>query len=77
MVDDRYLLNFAMNSRKRNFCGCGFAANGEEGAQGEEPAVDINQRVINLQAWRYARTALLLIGAYVVIKFAYEKLRKK
>lgn len=82
MTADPLLTQIANRGRldtQRNFCACGLAATGDEPIPqaGEEPEKSVNTQVHNLQVWSYARTGLMLIGAYVVIKFIYTKYIKK
>jgi hypothetical protein len=81
IVGDTYL--DAMDKRpplQRDFCACGLAATGEdEIIDAEEVADDtksVKTKAMNLQAWKYFKTGLALVGAYVVIKFLYGKLVK-
>jgi len=57
----------------RSFCGCGFAADGEDIP---EDLPKVSNEVSKLQAWTYLRTALMVIGAYVAVTWAYKKLAK-
>jgi hypothetical protein len=50
-------------------------ATGDEAAP-ETPSPTVNKSVQNIQAGKYAKTALALVGAYVVIKFLYGKFKK-
>ena len=63
------------NSGQRNFCGCGLAADGSESGT-EQELEPVKSQVMNLQVWRYARTAFALIGIYVVGKFIYSRIVK-
>lgn len=61
-----------------SYC-CGLAATGEELQAAPTPAPapePVNTTVQNMQAWKYAKTALAIVGAYVVIKFLYGKFVK-
>lgn len=42
-------------------------------AQTEESA---NKKVMKLQSWQYIRAGLALIGAFVVVTWAWKKLKK-
>jgi hypothetical protein len=76
MVDDPMLRKMALrNQGKRDFCACGFNATGEEELPPEEEA-PVKTNVMNLQAWKYAKSALALVGAYAVIMFLYKKFGK-
>lgn len=59
---------------QRNFCGCGFAANGDEQPA---PVETVKSEAMNMQAWQYAKTGLAIVGAFVVIRFIYNKFVKK
>lgn len=70
MVDDPYLNRMANKPFKN--C-CGLAATGD-GAADEQPLPV--PKVQNVQAWGFIKTALAVVGAWVVIKYAYGKLKK-
>jgi hypothetical protein len=60
-----------------NYCGgysncCGLAATGDEASNAAPSPVD-STPVRNLQAWQYAKTALAIVGTYVIVKFLYGK----
>jgi hypothetical protein len=78
MIDDPYL-RMADQRKPFNNC-CGFAATGDEILATEEVPQDdiepVKSQVMNLQAWKYAKTGLAIIGAYVVIKYLYGKIKK-
>jgi hypothetical protein len=83
MIDDPFLNEFGRNVSRnplqRDFSNCcGFAASGEE-ISTTPPAVTepLNTKVMNMQAVRYIKTALAIIGAYAVIKFMIGKFGKK
>ena len=71
MVDDPFLKVQTIKSKKLNCCG--LAASGEE-VTDPEP-VEIKAKVQNIKAWDYAKTALAIIGLYVVVKYAYGKFK--
>ena len=67
-----------MHNRPKRVNACGYAATGDDATVDESAKPDAKPNsVVNLQPWRYARTALMLIGLYIVGKFIYEKLKKK
>jgi hypothetical protein len=76
IVGDPYM-TYMHNRPRRDLNACGLAATGDDTA---EPAAsdqpEKSNAVVNLQPWRYARTALMLIGVYVLAKFLYEKFKK-
>lgn len=86
MVDDPYL-NFRSKpnrpAKKRNYpfnasgysnC-CGLNATGDEILPEENEPV--SNSVMKMQAWQYAKTGLAIVGAYVIIKYLYDKFIKK
>lgn len=77
MVDDPFLKKFATNGRVNSHKNCcGLAATGD--VEEEAPApVEIKSKVQSIKAWHYAKTALALVGLYVIVKFAYDKYAKK
>jgi hypothetical protein len=83
MVDDPVLNTWAFR-KNRNFCACGLAATGDElqpDAPEDQAAKDtdtepVKNKVMNLQAWTYIRTGLVLIGLFVVGKYVYTKFIK-
>ena len=60
------------NRKFSNFCPCGLNATGDEVAPVENKSV--NKKVVNLQAWQYVRTGLVLVGSFVVINWLMRKL---
>ena len=74
MVDDPFLAQMS-RVRHNDFCACGMNATGEDIPQSDTPeAIPDAVPAGSLQAWRYARTALMLVGLYVVGKFLYNKI---
>lgn len=71
-------LQLSNNGMQRDFCGCGLAATGDEPiAPAESQEIEpVKAEVMNMQAWQYAKTALALIGIFVVVKFIYSKMVK-
>jgi len=78
MVDDPYL---RAAQAKKNFKNCcGLAATGD-GAMDDAQLAEQREalpatKVRDMQAWNYAKTALAIVGAWVVLKWAYEKIKK-
>jgi hypothetical protein len=68
MVDDPYL------NKRFNNC-CGLAATGDSPVEEVTPAPSVKAKVMNMQAWGYAKTALALVGLYVVVKYAISKFK--
>jgi hypothetical protein len=60
------------NTKYSNFCPCGINATGDEAEPIAEESV--NKKVVNLQAWRYARLGLVLVGSFVVVNWLMRKL---
>jgi len=90
MVDDPFLnmvkrgnrppkkRNYPFNANGYNDC-CGFAASGDldsDAVNSDPEPVVIKSKVQNMRAWDYAKTALALIGLYVVVTYAWGKLKK-
>lgn len=76
MVDDPYLAALDRRNSYNDFCGCGaLAASGDEAQTVEEPENTVTKEVQNLQFWQYAKMALALVGAYVVLKYLYGKFK--
>jgi uncharacterized membrane protein len=49
---------------------CGFAASGDA------PVTPVSATVTNISAWSYAKTALALVGAFIIGKYLYTKFVK-
>lgn len=78
MVDDPYLAQMDMRQPYNNCCG--FAATGEEAIMPETtpaPEAASNINVNSMQTWQYAKTALAIIGAWVVLKYLLGKMSDK
>ena len=75
MADDPYLKYHAVieGKKKRDFCACGLNASGGVGTEIPEPESDVKSKVMNLTAWGYVKTALALVGAFVVGSWVYKK----
>jgi hypothetical protein len=77
MVDDPYLNNNYQNRGFINSCGCLGADGSSDPTPGEVPvtedAININQKVRNMQAFSYAKNILAIIGAFLVIKLVFTK----
>ena len=73
MVDDP-MLQILANRRVSNFCGCNATGDEKEDSQVQPDgsSIPVNQ----LQAWRYIRMGLVIVGAFVVGSFIYKKLLK-
>lgn len=81
MVDDPFLKVQGIRNKKSNNC-CGFAASGDLGYMAEQPEptdpepVAIKAKVQNMKTWDLAKTALAIVGLYVVVKYAWTKFKK-
>lgn len=78
MVDDPYLAALDRRNSYNDFCGCGALAasgGGEPVQSTDEPETTVTKEVQNLQFWQYAKMALALVGAYVVVKYLYGKFK--
>jgi hypothetical protein len=85
-VDDPYL-NIGGKAPRRepkypfNACGCdysnccGLAATGEETEEAVLKVPDV-VKAKNITAWHYAKTALAVIGAFVLISYVWNKVKK-
>lgn len=76
MAGDPYLQHHAgiqQAKKQNNFCACGLNASGGTDVEIPEPAQDVNTKVQKIMFWNYAKTALAVIGIYVVGKFLYNK----
>ncbi len=82
MVADPALTEWALGRNKqKNFCGCGMMASGPDGEEllpEEEPLAEesVRSKVMNVQTWSYVKTGLAVVGAYVLLKLAYNKFMK-
>jgi len=62
-----------------NSCCGGLAANGDNGETPVETVpepVEVKNKVQNIITLQHAKTALAIIGLYVVVMFAYKKIKK-
>jgi len=73
MVDDPFLRVQTIKSKKLNCCG--LAATGEESEVIAPEPIAIKAKVQNMKAWDYAKTALAIVGLYVVVKYAWGKFK--
>lgn len=71
MYNDPFLRQPA-SQNFNNFCPCGINATGDEVV----PEESVNKKVINLQAWQYARMGLVLVGTFVIVKWIMGKISK-
>jgi len=76
-----YQKRYRPYTRYKDFASCcaglAFAATGDEAGEKKTELPSMSQKVVNLQAWNYAKTLLAIVGLYVVIKFIWEKLKTK
>jgi hypothetical protein len=70
MYNDPFL-KYQNKKQFSNFCPCGLNATGDEVVPVEE---SVNKKVVNLQAWQYLRTGLVLVGSFVVVNWLLRKL---
>lgn len=76
MVNDPYLAIADKRQPFKNCCGLN--------ATGDNPLSEVvatqvetlKAPVMNMQAWRYAKTILAIVGAVVIVKFIYHKFSK-
>ena len=70
MVDDPYLRWHALGRVKsHNFCACGLNATGDV----TDTPPPIKARITNIKAIGFAKTALAIVGLYVVVSYVYKK----
>lgn len=77
MVDDPYLAAMDRRKKAHDFCACGFNASGED--DGNDPDVnevsELKGNAISLQAWKYLKNGLVIVGIIVVAKFIWNKMK--
>lgn len=78
MVDDPLLRAYGRNISSHNFCACGLAATGDSAVDETDPGDNaaLTAKVQNIKAWHYAKTALALVGLYVIGKYLWTKYKK-
>lgn len=71
MYNDPFLMQ--PTNKYSNFCPCGINATGDGLEPLPEETPSVSKKVINLQAWWYIRTALVAVGAFVIINYVLRK----
>ena len=76
MAGDPYLSHHAgvyPRKKQKDFCACGLNATGGTDVEIPEPENNVKTKVMNLKVMGYAKTALALVGAYIIGTWLYKK----
>jgi hypothetical protein len=75
MVGDPYLAAMDRRKRSHDFCACGLNASGDEEDVNVNEVSELKGNAISLQAWKYLKNGLVIVGIIVVAKFIWNKMK--